>query len=107
MIENPDPPRKLGIHQSLVRDNLLMGGERVPVLLAAGIGALPMATGRLSLMVVGLAFWLASVWALRHLAKFDPQLSSVIMRHFDYQKFYPAQPLFCAPTLPTKVHQRR
>ena len=107
MIENPDPARKLGIHQSLVRDNLLMGGERVPVLLAAGIGALPMATGRLSVMVIGLALWLASVWVLRRLARFDSQLSSVIVRHFDFQKFYPAQPLFCARSLSPKVHQRR
>ena len=107
MIENPDPPRRLAIHQSLVRDNMLMGGERVPVLLAAGIGALPMATGRLSVMLVGLVFWLASVWALRRLAKFDSQLSSVIVRHFDFQKFYPAQPLFCARSLATRVHQHR
>ena len=107
MIENPDPPRKLSIHQSLVRDNLLMGGERIPVLLAAGIAALPMATGRVSVMAVGLALWLAAVWGLRLLAKFDPQLSAVLVRHFDSQKFYPAQPLFCAPSPRTKEHQRR
>jgi len=107
MTENPDPPRRLQIHQSLVRENLLMGGERVPVLLAAGIAALPMATGRVSVMAVGLGLWLASVWALRRLAKFDSQLSSVVMHHFDFQKFYPAQPLFCARRAPTKVHQRR
>lgn len=107
MIENPDPPRKLAIHQSLVRDNLLMGGERVPVLLAAGIAALPMATGRVPVMIVGLAVWLGAVWGLRRLAKFDPQLSGVITRHFNFQKFYPAQPLFCARSAPTKDNQNR
>lgn len=107
MIEHVDPPRKLQIHQALVRDNLLMGGERVPVLLAAGLAALPMATGRVSVMALGLVFWLGSVWVLRRLAKLDPQLSSVVMRHFNSQRFYPAQPLFTARSARIKVHQRR
>lgn len=106
----PDPganePRKLRIHQSLVRDNLLAGGERNLVILAAGIGAMPMATGRLQLLAAGLAFWLVALVVLRFLAKHDPRMSEAISRHFNYQPYYPALPSFVAINSKGRRHQR-
>jgi type IV secretory pathway TrbD component len=101
-----DEPRKLPIHQSLVRENLLAGGERNLVILAAGIGALPMATGRLRLLIAGLAFWLVALFVLRYLAKHDPRMSDAISRHFNYQSFYPALPSFVALNSKGRRHQR-
>jgi type IV secretory pathway TrbD component len=107
-VTNPgiDEPRKLPIHQSLVRDNLLAGGERNLVILAAGIGALPMATGRLRLLLAGLAFWLIALVVLRFLAKHDPRMSEAISRHFNFQAYYPALPSFVALNSKGRRHQR-
>ena len=101
-----DEPRKLPIHQSLVRDNLLAGGERNLVVLAAGIGALPMATGRLQLLAAGLLFWIVALFVLRFLAKHDPKMSEAISRHFNYQAYYPALPSFVALNSKGRRHQR-
>jgi len=105
---NPDidEPRKLTIHQSLVRDKLLAGGERSLVVLSAGVSALPMATGRISLIAAGLVFWLVSLVVLRYLAKRDPRMSDAISRHFNYQAYYPALPSFVAANSKSRRHQR-
>lgn len=100
-----DELRKLPLHQSLVRDRLLLGGERHLVVIAAGLGALPIATGRVQLLVAGLVFWLAAVFVLRHLAKADPQMSEAVTRHFNYQDYYPALPSFVAPNPKRRRHQ--
>jgi len=104
--QNVDEPRKLTIHQSLVRDKLLAGGERSLVVLSGGISALPMATGRLSLIAAGLVFWLVSLVVLRYLAKKDPRMSDAVSRHFNYQAYYPALPSFAAPNSKSRRHQR-
>jgi type IV secretory pathway TrbD component len=101
-----EEPRKLTIHQSLVRDKLLAGGERSLVVLTAGISALPMATGRLSLIAAGLVFWLIALVGLRYLAKKDPRMSEAVSRHFNYQAYYPALPSFAARTSKSRRHQR-
>jgi len=102
-----DDRRRLVIHQSLIRPSLLMGAERNLVLLSAGLTALTTATGRVPVMLIGLVFWVCSVWVLRRCAKIDPSLSDVITRHFNYQKFYPAQPMFTAPSPRPRTHQHR
>jgi type IV secretory pathway TrbD component len=104
--QNVDEARKLTIHQSLVRDKLLAGGERSLVVLSGGISALPMATGRLSLIAAGLVFWLVSLVVLRYLAKKDPRMSDAVSRHFNYQAYYPALPSFVAPNSKSRRHQR-
>jgi len=104
--QNVDEPRKLTIHQSLVRVKLLAGGERSLVVLSAGISALPMATGRISLIVAGLGFWLVALVVLRYLAKKDPHMSDAVSRHFNYQAYYPALPSFAAPNSKSRKHQR-
>ena len=104
--QNVDEPRKLTIHQSLVRDKLLAGGERSLVVLSAGVSALPMATGRISLIAAGLVFWLVSLVVLRYLAKKDPRMSDAVSRHFNYQAYYPALPSFAAPNSKSRRHQR-
>jgi type IV secretory pathway TrbD component len=101
-----DEPRKLTIHQSLVRDKLLAGAERSLVVLSAGISALPMATGRISLIGAGLAFWLVALVVLRYLAKKDPRMSDAASRHFNYQAYYPALPSFAARNSTSRRHQR-
>jgi len=100
-----DELRRLPIHQSLVRDRLLLGGERNLVVIVAGIGALPMATGDVWLLATGLGFWLVALWVLRYLAKRDPRMSEAVSRHFNYQNRYPALPSFVAPNPKRRNHQ--
>lgn len=87
-----DGPRKVGVHLSLVRPLLLMGCEREPLLLTAVITvALVFVLGNLIFAIVGIAFWTVAVALLSRMAKHDPQLSAVYIRHARYRSFYPAQ----------------
>ena len=42
-------------------------------------------------IVSAIVFWIASVFALRRMAKADPIMSRVWLRHIKQQEFYPAR----------------
>ncbi len=83
--------RNVTIHQSLLRDDLVLGGERDPVLYAGVLAVIIFVNG-MSLSGTGLALavWLASLTALRRMAKADPMMSRVWLRHIRQQRYYPA-----------------
>lgn len=84
--------RRTYMPRALSRPRLILGGERELVLMAG-------------LLTVGIAFvavnWLAAGYAaiafptllfwLRRLAKTDPMMSKVYLRHLKYQTYYPAR----------------
>lgn len=77
------------IHRALSRPNLLMGADRELVLLTA------LATVILIFVVLtwyaalfGIAFWLIAVGALRMMAKVDPLMRKVYLRHIGYTVHY-------------------
>jgi len=79
------------IHRSLIRPQLLLGGERELVLMLAVIA------GIFILMLfswwaffTGLALWVVGIFFLVRAAKHDPVLSTTFIRHLAYRRFYPA-----------------
>jgi type IV secretion system protein VirB3 len=77
------------VHRALSRPNLLMGADRELVLL----------TGLVSIILIfvvltwyaalfGMAIWLVAVAALRMMAKVDPLMRRVYLRHVSYKAYY-------------------
>lgn len=77
------------VHRALSRPNLLMGADRELVLL----------TGLISIILIfvvltwyaalfGMAIWLVAVAALRMMAKADPLMRRVYLRHVSYKVHY-------------------
>ena len=95
-------PRRTPIHASLTRPLLLGGAER-ELVLANGtlIAALLLGVGFhwASLTAAGLLAT-AGHWGLRCMARHDPQLSRIYLRHIQYQDAYPAQAAVQAPPAP-------
>ncbi|MEK1931541.1 MAG: conjugal transfer protein TrbD [Pararhizobium sp.] len=79
------------VHRALSRPNLLMGADRELVLLtalAAVILIFVVLTWYAALF--GAAIWLVAVAALRMMAKSDPLMRRVYLRHIAYKTFYRA-----------------
>ena len=79
------------VHRALSRPNLLMGADRELVLLtalAAVILIFVVLTWYSALF--GVAFWIAIVAILRMMAKADPLMRRVYIRHISYKAFYRA-----------------
>lgn len=77
------------VHRALSRPNLLMGADRELVLLtalAAVILIFVVLTWYAALF--GLAIWMIAVAALRMMAKADPLMRRVYVRHISYKAFY-------------------
>ena len=84
--------RYLPIHQSLHRHAHVRGAERA-LGMPSAVSALLVGVGGLTAIsiVSAIAFWIMSVFALRRMAKADPIMSRVWLRHIKQQEFYPAK----------------
>ena len=84
--------RMLAIHQSLHRHNHVLGAERELVLMCGLLGFL-VGFGGFSLLSCGsgIVFYIVSLLILRRMAKSDPIMSKVWMRHIKQQFYYPAK----------------
>jgi len=84
--------RTLTIHQSLHRHSQVMGGERELVLMS-GLIAFLVGVGGLTLLsaVTAFCFWITAIFVLRRMAKADPIMSRVWLRHIKLQHHYPAR----------------
>ncbi|MBB3933745.1 type IV secretion system protein VirB3 [Kaistia hirudinis] len=79
------------IHRALSRPNLLMGADRELVLLtglASAILIFVVLTWYAA--VLGVTIWLVAVAALRMMAKADPLMRQVYVRHIAYRPTYRA-----------------
>jgi len=90
------------VHKSLVRPQMMQGGERELILTAwligvgtgfACIGGFGILTG----LVVGASLTIGLLFAVRQMGKADPIMSKVIRRHFRYKDYYPAHARIDAP----------
>lgn len=80
------------MHQSINRPNLLMGGDRELVLFAAMLaGILAFALMTWWGIVLGALLWPSAVVVLREMAKADPHMRDVYVRHIRYATYYPAK----------------
>jgi len=89
MAEHPSALRCSPIHRALSRPNLLMGADRELVLitgLAAAILIFVVLTIYSALL--GVAVWIVIVGVLRMLAKADPLMRQVYIRHISYRLHY-------------------
>ena len=89
MAEPVAPLARSRIHRALSRSNHLMGADRELVLLTG------LATVILIFVVLtwfsallGIAIWIGVVGALRMMAKADPMMRQVYLRHVRYQQAY-------------------
>ncbi|MFY8352906.1 conjugal transfer protein TrbD [Pseudoalteromonas sp. SSM20] len=81
------PIRKVGN-----RANLFMGGDRELVMFAGLLAfALIFSAQELRATVVGLGIWFFCLWVFRLMAKSDPQMRHVYLRHRKYAAYYPAR----------------
>ncbi len=86
-------PREVMIHQSANRPNLLMGCDRELLLFSALIAAiLAFSLATWWGVLTGVVFWVFAVAVLSRMAKADPLMRKVYVRHVKYQSYYPASP---------------
>jgi type IV secretion system protein TrbD len=84
--------REVTFHQSANRPNMLLGGDRELVLMSALFAAVLIFTlAKLWAATAGVVFWLIALAVLRRLAKADPMMRQVYIRHIKYKPFYPAK----------------
>jgi type IV secretion system protein VirB3 len=80
------------MHRALARDNLFLGGDRELVLFSALVSAtLVFYVLEWVAAAVGVALWVSSLFVFRLMAKHDPKLRFVYLRHRIYRAFYPAR----------------
>ena len=74
------------------RQNLFMGGDRELVMFAGLMAfALIFSAQELRATVVGLVLWFGALFLCRLMAKSDPRLRHVYMRHRRYAPYYVAR----------------
>lgn len=82
--------RSLPIRRAGNRHNLFMGGDRELVMFAGLLAfALIFSAQELRATVVGLLLWFGTLFACRLMAKHDPKLRHVYLRHRRYKRYYP------------------
>jgi type IV secretion system protein TrbD len=85
-----DEPRRIPIHRSLNRPQMMLGGERELVLFSALLAVLIVVSGmNLFSFLSGLALWSLAIAVLIRMGRVDPELSKVYQRHIRYQPYYP------------------
>ena len=78
--------RSIPIRRAGNRDNLFMGGDRELVMFAGLVAfALIFSAQELRATVFGLLLWLAALFACRLMAKSDPKMRFVYLRHRKYK----------------------
>lgn len=77
------------VHRALSRPNLLMGADR-ELVLVTGLAAIILIFVVLTwyAALFGIAIWLVAVAALRMMAKSDPLMRRVYVRHISYRPHY-------------------
>ncbi|KQZ47476.1 MULTISPECIES: conjugal transfer protein TrbD [Ensifer] len=91
MVERVSRLQRNRIHRALSRPSLLMGADRELVLitgLAAVILIFVVLTAYSALF--GIAVWIGIVGLLRVMAKSDPLMRQVYLRHISYNPYYRA-----------------
>ncbi len=84
--------RTIPIRRAGNRENLFMGGDRELVMLSGLLaGALIFSAQELRASVFGICLWFGALFVARLMAKADPKLRYVYMRHLRYKTYYPAR----------------
>lgn len=86
------PLKKIPIHRIGNRPHLFMGADRELVMFTGLLsGILVLTTLDVIAVVFGIVLWVAGLYFLRKLAKADPLMRAVYLRHRRYRSYYPAR----------------
>jgi len=84
--------RTIPIRRAGNRENLFMGGDRELVMFSGLVAfALIFSAQELRATVIGLLLWFGALFVCRLMAKSDPKLRFVYLRHRKYEPYYPAR----------------
>ena len=84
--------RAVPIHRAGNRPTLFMGGDRELVMMAGLLAfALIFSAQELRATIAGLALWFGALYGCRLMAKHDPLMRRVYLRHRRYRRYYPAR----------------
>lgn len=84
--------RTIPIRRAGNRPNLFMGGDRELVMFSGLLaGALIFSAQELRASVFGIALWFGALYAFRVMAKADPMMRHIYLRHRRYKAYYPAR----------------
>jgi type IV secretory pathway TrbD component len=84
--------RSIPIHRAGNRPNLFMGGDRELVMFTGLVaGALVFSAQEVKATIFGVSLWIVALYLLRLMAKSDPKMRAVYMRHRKYKTYYPAR----------------
>lgn len=82
--------RRTPFFRVLHRPRLFLGGEREPTLVMAVVAAgLAVSGQNLVTLAVAAVLWFGCIGLFRQVAKADPQMSRVYLRHLRYRSYYP------------------
>lgn len=86
-----DQLKRIPIHRSLNRPTLIAGCERELLLLTGLLAAVLVFVAMNKVTAIaGGVIWLIVIALLRQIAKADPIMSKVYLRHIRYRAFYPS-----------------
>jgi type IV secretion system protein VirB3 len=84
--------RTIPIRRAGNRHNLILGGDRELVMLAGLLAfSLVFQAQELKAALYGILLWFGALFACRRMAKADPQMRFVYLRHRRYRAYYPAR----------------
>jgi type IV secretion system protein TrbD len=84
--------RTIPIRRAGNRPNLFMGGDRELVMFSGLLAfALIFSAFEVQATLFGITLWVFALFALRLMAKHDPLLRPVYLRHRRYRAYYPAR----------------
>lgn len=81
--------RAIPIRRVANRENLFMGGDRELVMFAGLLSAaLIFSAQEMRATVYGILLWFGSLYVFRLMAKSDPKLRQIYLRHRRYKAYY-------------------
>lgn len=84
--------RKVQISRALTRPTLILGCERKPLIALGMLCAVVAMTMTLKMIMTAIFLFITGVAVLRRIAKKDPILMSIYLRHIKFRKFYMSKP---------------
>lgn len=83
--------RQTPIHRVLSRPNLIMGCERIPLIICIGMSLTLGYSMQLGAVIAAVILWVCGLAVLRWAAKTDPHLLLKYWRSVKYRAYYPAR----------------
>lgn len=105
--QEQDQVRYSPVHVSLQRRNMLLGCETEAVVCLMGLVVfLTLVAPKPPTFLLGIVLFFVGLAVLRRMAKRDPKMLGVLMRHFRYQSEYHAWPSLGTPPLSPRKESR-